>query len=540
MGRKKIKIQTIRDDRNRQVTFLKRKAGLMKKAYELSVLCDCEIALIIFSSQDKLIQYASSDMDGILMRYTEYGEPHESLTNAECGSMFNDGEGDGMGIYNAQNAQASPANENQKAHDQSYGRTAPVVVSLSDNGVATSNMTHHTSAVGAAPNPPLSTPHMYADPSSVDPMYSIGEDPNMGGMYGPVTGPANIRSMEMPPTFYPNNGYPGGPERDIYSGMGAYSMGPQMVPPMPSPYSYTSHTPGPYSQYPVPEFRSPLPMAHQVPLTAPGYRVGSPMANAGLGHYQSRVPGGFRAPVSPSPTTKSTGFEEPPNMYSSMPTAPLGSFPQDGSGHLQGRPRSASMIATRSINPNDPENMHNAGKHSSVSSGTIENKLDVSPKSGSTRRTSNLKLDITNEITQGINAKFDQAESQSQASQQQGSEANQDSAATSTTSIAASNTSPEASKGGSSVAASQPPGSIITDFPPSINPSVYSDIYQPNDTFSPLNFGTTPIIGPSTTSAFQWPMAQAGSIRLHGQSSLKRSIPEEPTSTSPEGKKAKT
>lgn len=53
----------------------------MKKAYELSVLCDCEIALIIFSSSNKLYQYASTDMDKVLLKYTEYNEPHESLTN---------------------------------------------------------------------------------------------------------------------------------------------------------------------------------------------------------------------------------------------------------------------------------------------------------------------------------------------------------------------------------------------------------------------------------------------------------------------------
>jgi hypothetical protein len=81
MGRKKIKIQPLTDDRNRQVTFVKRKFGLMKKAYELSVLCDCEIALIIFNHNNKLVQYASSDMDRILLRYTEHTGAPETRTN---------------------------------------------------------------------------------------------------------------------------------------------------------------------------------------------------------------------------------------------------------------------------------------------------------------------------------------------------------------------------------------------------------------------------------------------------------------------------
>lgn len=55
----------------------------MKKAYELSVLCDCEIALIIFNRSNKLFQYASTDMDKVLLKYTEYNEPHESRTNSD-------------------------------------------------------------------------------------------------------------------------------------------------------------------------------------------------------------------------------------------------------------------------------------------------------------------------------------------------------------------------------------------------------------------------------------------------------------------------
>lgn len=55
----------------------------MKKAYELSVLCDCEIALLIFNTNGKLVQYASSDIDQILMKYTEYNDPHESKSNLD-------------------------------------------------------------------------------------------------------------------------------------------------------------------------------------------------------------------------------------------------------------------------------------------------------------------------------------------------------------------------------------------------------------------------------------------------------------------------
>jgi len=88
MGRKKIKIERISDDRNRQVTFTKRKNGLMKKAMELSVLCDCEIALIIFNTKGKLFQYSSTDMDKILLNYTEYAEPHENRNNSDYYKQF--------------------------------------------------------------------------------------------------------------------------------------------------------------------------------------------------------------------------------------------------------------------------------------------------------------------------------------------------------------------------------------------------------------------------------------------------------------------
>ncbi|KPV75180.1 uncharacterized protein RHOBADRAFT_53193, partial [Rhodotorula graminis WP1] len=78
MGRRKISIAPIKDDRNRQVTFLKRKNGLFKKAYELGVLCSADVAVVVFNANGKLFEFHSGDMDQILLRYSHYAGPaHE-------------------------------------------------------------------------------------------------------------------------------------------------------------------------------------------------------------------------------------------------------------------------------------------------------------------------------------------------------------------------------------------------------------------------------------------------------------------------------
>ncbi|XP_042028740.1 MADS-box protein SVP-like [Salvia splendens] len=69
MAREKIQIKKIDNVTARQVTFSKRRRGLFKKAEELSVLCDADVALIIFSSTGKLFEYASSSMNEILGRH---------------------------------------------------------------------------------------------------------------------------------------------------------------------------------------------------------------------------------------------------------------------------------------------------------------------------------------------------------------------------------------------------------------------------------------------------------------------------------------
>ncbi|XP_043714122.1 MADS-box protein JOINTLESS-like [Telopea speciosissima] len=68
MAREKIQIKKIHNTTARQVTFSKRRRGLFKKAEELSILCDAELALIIFSSTGKLFEYGSSSIKEIVER----------------------------------------------------------------------------------------------------------------------------------------------------------------------------------------------------------------------------------------------------------------------------------------------------------------------------------------------------------------------------------------------------------------------------------------------------------------------------------------
>ena len=67
-----------------QATFHRRKNGLMRRAMELSVLCGCDIAMFLFGPDDKLSQYTSSEMEGLLDRYSRTcQQPHETRNNQD-------------------------------------------------------------------------------------------------------------------------------------------------------------------------------------------------------------------------------------------------------------------------------------------------------------------------------------------------------------------------------------------------------------------------------------------------------------------------
>ncbi|XP_022152605.1 agamous-like MADS-box protein AGL15 isoform X4 [Momordica charantia] len=81
MGRGKIEIKRIENANSRQVTFSKRRAGLLKKAQELAILCDAEVAVIIFSNTGKLFEFSSSGMKHTLSRYNRCVDSSEAAVD---------------------------------------------------------------------------------------------------------------------------------------------------------------------------------------------------------------------------------------------------------------------------------------------------------------------------------------------------------------------------------------------------------------------------------------------------------------------------
>lgn len=84
MAPERIAIKKIEKAAARHVTFCKRRGGLIKKAKELSILCDADVGLIIFSSSGKLFEYASSSMKMVLEKYTLHDkQPKLESTTSE-------------------------------------------------------------------------------------------------------------------------------------------------------------------------------------------------------------------------------------------------------------------------------------------------------------------------------------------------------------------------------------------------------------------------------------------------------------------------
>ncbi|NWV86645.1 MEF2B factor, partial [Dasyornis broadbenti] len=265
MGRKKIQISRILDQRNRQVTFTKRKFGLMKKAYELSVLCDCEIALIIFNSTNRLFQYASSDMDKVLLKYTEYSEPHESRTNSDILETL---KRKGLGLESHEleldEGPEPPADRGRRLGEAADVRPRFYVSHWGCGGSPPATEASLGSASGSPQGQGRSPPFRPAAPKppgrSPGPLPSGRDTPSAGDTAGGTTGAAGTEAQ--PPAASPQNGY---------------------------------HLRSPPSLIPAGFHHGSVPVSPPATLQAPSSRVGTHQCPAGPEPVQARILGGLNA-----------------------------------------------------------------------------------------------------------------------------------------------------------------------------------------------------------------------------------------------------
>ncbi|RVX66350.1 hypothetical protein B0A52_09958 [Exophiala mesophila] len=240
MGRRKIEIRAIKDDRNRSVTFLKRKGGLFKKAYELSVLCSVDVAVIIFGHNKKLYEFSSGDINETLRRYSYYGPPHEHKGPGDFKGKGGDDDDD------------EDEDDDQPAH----AREDSLPPAHAMPHVSHHNAFTHVQQPMASVSPPMPN-GVFQRHSTPQPQLMVSRPPSQNMIRR--TSSTLVPMQQHPTPTPPQNGYAYTPNPPIYNP----SAGPSL-PPHPSPQPQ-------YQQFPPQQQHAPqptppptqMPQAHQ-------------------------------------------------------------------------------------------------------------------------------------------------------------------------------------------------------------------------------------------------------------------------------------
>ncbi|CAK7893595.1 hypothetical protein CAAN1_08S00760 [[Candida] anglica] len=154
MGRRKIEIQPLTDDRNRTVTFVKRKAGLFKKAHELAVLCQVEIAVIIVGNNNRVYEFSSVDTKELLSAYEKSPKIQESKGPENYGNYkkkkrinpskysnmddeIDDGGDEDMENESDYDSDSPPTRNNKRSYSSGTGMTNTATNTNSNTGPVT-------------------------------------------------------------------------------------------------------------------------------------------------------------------------------------------------------------------------------------------------------------------------------------------------------------------------------------------------------------------------------------------------------------------
>ncbi|KAH7336579.1 MADS-box MEF2 type transcription factor [Rhexocercosporidium sp. MPI-PUGE-AT-0058] len=299
MGRRKIEIKAIKDDRNRSVTFLKRKGGLFKKAHELSVLCSVDVAVIIFGNNKKLYEYSSSDIGEILTRYQYYGGASEHKGPADFsgkGKMDDDDDdddGSGPSHHGSVEPQMMPPQFQNQAAFQHIRHQTPSASPPIPNGV----FPHHPQQRQHTPQPqPGSRPSSRNGPRRT----SSNLVPQQQQQHPHPTPPNGYAFMPNPAIYNPHNG-PNMPPHGLPQHM---QQGPQM---QQGPPQGVPQQGGPqYPNYGAPPQQHPHPQQVQQLYAEEQRRASMPPAFPQQERPQSRSP--------PQPQQQQPPQQQPPQQ----------------------------------------------------------------------------------------------------------------------------------------------------------------------------------------------------------------------------------
>lgn len=84
MGLGKIEIKKIENPASRQVTFSKRRGGLLKKAHELAILCDAHVGVIVFSNSGKMFEYSNPPSRFVINLYNLIFDDNRYIDKIKC------------------------------------------------------------------------------------------------------------------------------------------------------------------------------------------------------------------------------------------------------------------------------------------------------------------------------------------------------------------------------------------------------------------------------------------------------------------------
>ncbi|KLP01153.1 putative RLM1-transcription factor of the MADS box family [Fusarium fujikuroi] len=268
MGRRKIEIKAIKDDRNRSVTFLKRKGGLFKKAHELSVLCSVDVAVFIFGNNKKLYEYSSTDMRELIHRYQYHGGPSEHKGPSD----FNGGNDDDEDEENDGTPPHGPeVVENQMMPPHAYGQHQPPFPQIRHHTPSASPPIGNGGPFQAHPGHPIQRQHtpqpsIGSRPASRTDMRRMG--PGMSSLVLPPPSPSASAILSAGATGPPNPFARPPPQQNV--------NGDTPVSALPSRFLTNELLPSPSSFYPDWNFRGgdsntlPSPLNFATPVVGSG------------------------------------------------------------------------------------------------------------------------------------------------------------------------------------------------------------------------------------------------------------------------------